>query len=298
MFQKALTGFFLLTLLCHSPLRAAPQPAGQTQPLEFVQTADPISYTFQYSSPEEEYLTTLRTTYALDDVVGGKSSDLEKVQTMCTWVHNRWAHNGRNRAKKADPLSILRNAALGQEFQCIEYSIVLSGVLTSLGIPTRTVYLKTADVETRRDGAGHVVAEAWLRDRQKWVMLDGQWDVVPMLNNTPLNAVEFQQALATNAPGLRIETASETKQKGYFNWIEPYLYYFDTVLDSRFGVNAPPSGLMLVPVGAKCPTVFQHDTPIRRMRYTNSVTTFYPNPVEMLIGEGPKPAPHGDGQAN
>ncbi|TGE29396.1 transglutaminase-like domain-containing protein [Hymenobacter metallicola] len=297
MIPKAITGIVLLAALCGSSPSFAQRTSAKSQPLEFALTADATSYTFQYSTPDEDYLTNLRATYALDDIVAGKSTDLEKVKTLCTWVHNRWVHNGRNRARKADPLSILHDAALGQEFQCIEYSIVLSGVLTAIGIPTRAVYLKTADVETRRDGAGHAVAEAWLRDQQKWVMIDGQWDVVPMLNNTPLNAVELQKALATNAPGLRIETASQTKQKSYLNWLEPYLYYFDTVLDSRFGVNAPPSGLMLVPIGAKCPTVFQHDTPIRRMRYTNSVTTFYPNPVELLVGEATKPAQHEAGRA-
>jgi transglutaminase-like putative cysteine protease len=277
-FTKSVPLAFLLLLSGPTALLAQ----NRLKPLEFDTAPDPTGYLFQRSTPDEPYLVDLSSSYALEDLVAGKDTDLAKVRAVCTWVHNRWEHNGRNEAKKPDPISILRDAAMGQQFQCVEYSIVIVGALTSLGIPARPLNLKTADVETRRGGAGHAVAEAWLRDQQKWVMVDGQWDVVPMLNDTPLNAVELQAALAAKAPGLHIATSSsETKSKGYFSWLADYLYYFDTPLDTRYGVKAAPSGLMLVPLGAKNPTVFQHDTPIHRMRYTHSVSTFYP-PVQSL----------------
>ncbi|GAA3994954.1 hypothetical protein GCM10022408_01650 [Hymenobacter fastidiosus] len=274
------TRSFVLTLLllaCQWPGSAQ----NRLKTLEFEKDPDPTTYTFQRSSPGEPYLVNLYTSYALEDIVVGKDTDLAKVQAVCTWVHNRWEHNGRNEARKPDPISILQDAAMGEQFQCVEYSIVIVGALTALGIPARPLNLKTADVETRRQGAGHAVAEAWLRDQQKWVMVDGQWDVVPMLNDVPLNAVELQAALVSKAPGLQIATSSGTKSKPYFTWLANYLYYFDTTLDTRIGTGTAPSGLMLVPTGAKNPTVFQHDTPISRMRYTHSVTTFY-QPVPSL----------------
>ncbi|SHI95056.1 Transglutaminase-like superfamily protein [Hymenobacter daecheongensis DSM 21074] len=272
---QTFTKSLAITLLFLLGYQQATIAQSRLRPLAFDKDSDPTPYTFQRSSPDEPYLMNLYTSYALEDIVAGKDTDLAKVRAVCSWVHNRWTHDGRNEAKKADPISILQEAAMGQQFQCVEYSIVIVGALTALGIPARPLNLKTADVEIRRDGAGHAVAEAWLRDQQKWVMVDGQWDVVPMLNDTPLNAVELQAALASKAPGLRIETNSETKSKPYFSWLADYLYYFDTVLDTRFGVKTAPSGLMLVPMGAKKPTVFQHDTPISRMRYTHSVSTFY-----------------------
>ncbi|GAA3935974.1 transglutaminase-like domain-containing protein [Hymenobacter algoricola] len=269
------------TLLCLLSLQQAATAQGRLKPLEFDKSADPTTYSFQRSTPDEPYLVNLYTSYALEDVVAGKETDLAKVQAVCTWVHNRWVHDGRGQAKKADPISILHDADMGQQFQCVEYSIVVVGTLTALGIPARPLYLKTADVETRREGAGHAVAEAWLRDQQKWVMVDGQWDVVPMLNDTPLNAVELQAALVNKTPGLHVVTSSNTKAKAYFSWVSDYLYYFDTVLDTRFGVKTSPSGLMLVPKGAKNPTIFQHGKAISRMRYTHSVGTFY-QPVPSL----------------
>lgn len=289
MVHKAIAGFALLAVLSSTYITAAQHLVSPPdQPLDFALAPDPTPCVFQYSSADEPYLVTLRENYALNDIVAGKTTDLEKARTLCTWVHNRWVHDGHVRAKKPDPLSILKEADLGSNFQCIEYSIVLSGALTAMGMPARAVYLKTADAETRREGAGHAVTEVWLRDQQQWAMLDAQWDAVPLLDNEPINVIELQKALAIDDPRLRIETASNTRAKTYFNWVSPYLYYFDTVIDNRFGVKTQPSGVMLVPMGAKCPTVFQRDTPIRRMRYTNSVVTFYPRPIEFLGGEATK----------
>jgi hypothetical protein len=297
MIYKAFAGFALVAALSSVYSAPAQLLAAPEKPLEFALAPDPTPCLFQFSSADEPYLVTLRENYALNDIVAGQATDLDKARTLCTWVHNRWVHDGHVRAKKPDPLSILKDADLGHNFQCIEYSIVLSGVLTAMGMPARAVYLKTADSETRREGAGHAITEVWLRDLQKWVMLDGQWDAVPLLNNEPINVIELQKAIAANAPGLRIETASNTRTKTYLNWVSPYLYYFDTVLDNRFGTKTQPSGVMLVPMGAKCPTVFQRETPIRRMRYTNSVTTFYPRPVEHLGGEANKPLLQEGGRA-
>lgn len=161
----------------------------------------------------------------------------------------------------------------------MEYSIVISGCLNALGIPSRVLALKTEDVETRKLGAGHVVAEAYVRDPDKWILIDGQWDVIPLLNGIALNALELQQAFAQNKPGLDIHSGSQSKPTEYFKWVRPYLFYLDVSLDNRVGI-ADRSGarLMLVPVGAKKPTVFQREFPIGEMLYTHSVRAFYAKP--------------------
>ncbi|MCC2545468.1 transglutaminase-like domain-containing protein [Hymenobacter sp. BT175] len=255
--------------------------------LPFTTQLDPAIPAFQYGTADDEYLTRLRDLYGLEDVVAGRQTDYDKVRALCVWVHNRWEHDGHSQARNLDPISILKEAALGKQFQCIEYSTVLTGALSSIGIPARTVYLKTADVETRRSGASHVVTEAWLRDQQKWVLVDAQWDIIPTLRNTPLSAVELQKVLATNEPDLQFATSTGAKGNYYFKWLKPYLYYFDTRLDQRFGVNAAPSSLMLVPEGAPKPRIFQRTAKITRMRYTNSVSTFYSAPDVVLLSLDP-----------
>lgn len=236
-------------------------------------------YTFRHSAPTEPYLTTLRTTYRLDSVVAGNTTDLARVQALCAWVSQQWKHNGSNTPRQSDPASILQEAAQGKQFRCVEYGIVLSGALASLGIPSRVLALKMADVETRKVGAGHVLTEVWLRDQRKWVLVDGQWDVIPFLGGVPLNAVELQKALAERAPGFTVQSPRGTTAKQYARWILPYLYYFDTSFDQRFGVKHEPGALMLVPAGASNPTVFQRKYPLSNLTYTNSVASFYAPPV-------------------
>jgi hypothetical protein len=254
----------------------APLPVAQA-PLVFSPLAEPqAEYHFQRSAPTEPYLTRLRTTYRLDSIVAACPTDLAKVEALCAWVHTRWAHDGQNESPQREPIAILQAAAQGKRFRCVEYGIVLSAALTACGIPARTVSLKTMDVETRRSGAGHVLAEAWLADQQKWVLADGQWDVVPLWQGKPLNAVELQKALAEHASGLTVHSAAGTSAATYATWIRPYLFYFDTGLDSRFGVQHTAGSLMLVPVGAKNPTVFQGVLPLTNLKFTHCLRSFYP----------------------
>ncbi|GAA4301128.1 transglutaminase-like domain-containing protein [Nibribacter koreensis] len=230
---------------------------------------------YQHSTPDNAYLTRLRTSYQLEKVVAGKKSDFDKVKAVSNWVRQRWEHNGDNEPLKNDPISILEEAATGKKFRCVEYGIVVSGALNALGIPARTLALKMEHADTISYGAGHVVAEAYLKDQKKWVMVDGQFDVIPMLKNTPLNAVELQQALSAGAPDLKVVSFSGTKAADYFSWVAPYLFYFNTRLDNRYDVERVLGSIMLVPKGYKNLTAFQKN-PIQNMVYTHSLKDFYP----------------------
>ncbi|WP_066512248.1 transglutaminase-like domain-containing protein [Rufibacter sp. DG15C] len=237
--------------------------------------APQLNSVYQRSTPDNAYLSRLRTTYQLEKVVAGKKTNFEKVKAVCGWVRQRWEHNGDNTPLKNDPISILEEAATGKSFRCVEYGIVVSGALNALGIPARTLALKMEHADTISYGAGHVVAEAYLKDLKKWVMVDGQFDVIPMLKNTPLNAVELQQALSAGAPDLKVVSFSGTKAADYFPWVAPYLFYFNTVLDNRYGVDRVLGSIMLVPKGYKNLPAFQKN-PIQNMVYTHSLADFYP----------------------
>lgn len=238
-------------------------------------------------------LTTLRTKYGLEEVVAGAGDDYEGLRRLVKWAHERWQHNGDNTPSHSDPLTILAEAAEGKQFRCVEYATVTVGCAQALGMPARILSLKRKDVETAKNSAGHVVAEVWLDSRKKWVFVDGQWDAIPEKDGVPLNAVEFQEAFAKDAPGLRIRSSSKVDAARYLLWIVPYLYYFDFNVDQRlFGRGSdhssneqryqPKSGkIMLVPKGAKKPTVFQRTAPIRNCTYISSAKAFYPAPVSL-----------------
>lgn len=251
----------------------------QVQILKFDEVPTAESYDFLWSHPDEPYLKRLRAEYELDKIVAGSNSDYEKIQAICLWVHGLWKHHGFNEPQKSDPISILQEVKQGKRFRCVEYAIVINGCLNALGIPSRVLGLKTEDVESRRYGAGHVVIEAYLQDINKWILIDGQWYVIPLLNGTPLNAVELQNAIAQKLPGLNILSLSETKPDEYFRWIGPYLFYFDIRRDNRVGVSdRSRKKLMLVPIGANKPKVFQQKWPIGDVIYTHSVYAFYTIP--------------------
>ena len=243
-------------------------------------------YQFRYDKQPGNitFLKQLRTEYKLDEVIKGAKNDTEKALKMMNWVHQQWKHNGSNQPSKPDALTILQEAKDGKMFRCVEYGIVTTSALNSVGLKARTLALKTKDVETTESGAGHVVLEVYLNDLGKWVMLDSQWDAMPVLKGKPLNAVEFQNAIVNNFDQLEIKSLSGTGKRTYANWIVPYLYYFDVKFDNREGdlndqlaVNGKKS-LMLVPSGAKNPTVFQKQWPINNCVYTNSMADFYAKP--------------------
>lgn len=236
------------------------------------------NYDFIYDTIDDPYLVKLRTEFELDTIISGCTSDLEKIRALSAWVQNLWEHDGSNTPEKSDPISILHEVQNGSRFRCVEYAIVLNGCLNAVGITSRTLALKTKDVETRESGAGHVVLEAYSKDMDKWIMVDSQWDVIPVLNGIPLNAVEFQNALVNNRFDVDILSAADLSKTYYFKWIGEYLFYFDVLVDNRVVNRTSPMSLMLVPVGEKNPVVFQKEWPIEDMIYTHSVNAFYTEP--------------------
>ena len=248
--------------------------------LHFMEDDVIASIAFQWSNPDNSYLQELRINYELDQLLLDAADDYRKVGILSQWTQARWDHDGWNTPAKWDPISILEEAAAGKNFRCVEYAIVLAGVLNAVDIPARILGLKRSDVETRRSGAGHVVVEAYLRDQTKWIMIDPQWDTIPVLDGVPLNAVELEEALARKEPELSLNSLSGTEPDRYFRWITPYLYYFDVRLDNRYGQEKSKQQLMLVPLGALKPSVSQRKYPMKNMIYTHSTKVFYPKYID------------------
>lgn len=232
----------------------------------------------------DDYLNRLKAKYHLEDLVSNTDSDFEKVQTIAKWVTGLWEHDGWNTPTKNDPLSILDEVTEnGQQFRCVEYGTVIYGCLTALGVPARILGLKTEDVETREYGAGHVVAEIYLKDLNKWIFVDGQWGMIPILNNTPLDGVEFAQALkekdalADSLDVINLLPERNDDKEQYFQWIEEYLYFFDfTYWQRDTNENLSGKSIMLTPIDAEDPKVFQINYTLGIDTYTHSVVDFYP----------------------
>ena len=249
--------------------------------LSFNSENNNYKFLFEEKPDTNNYLNTLRTTYKLDNLIDKSKSDADNVLKVLNWVHSQWNHDGMNEPSKNDALTILKEAHEGKSFRCVEYGIVTAACLNALGFKARTLGLQTKDVETAESGAGHVLTEVWLNDLQKWAMLDGQWNAMPVLNNIPLNAVELQKAIVTNYDSIEIKSLSASDRVNYIEWISPYLFYFVAPFDNREILNSKPfeiegkSHLMLVPTGAKEPKKFQKKWDIDYCIYSNSLHDFY-----------------------
>jgi len=280
-------GVFVLLSGCYPALQLINYiPSPKLQPISFEKETANAGFRFFYpDTTGDEYLRRLRTQYGLDTLVQKQGSPFGKLLAVLNWTHNQWEHSGNNHPEKPDPISILEEAKTGKQFRCVEYGIVSSAALKSVGIKARCLGLKTRDVEKVRHAAGHVVAEAYLGNPGKWVFLDAQMNVVPVLDGVPLNAVEFQSAVMNNKKNLKLVNidgeVSEKDKEAYINFAAKYLYYFDFTFDQRVGENTRyekidgKTKLTLVPLGAKEPKIFQRNDSINYSLYTRSLADFY-----------------------
>jgi hypothetical protein len=234
------------------------------------------------------FLRQIRVENGLSQLVEHAKSDKEKTLIILNWTHNLWSHSGVNTPSQGDALTIIKEARQGSKFRCVEYGVVSFTALLSIGMKARGLGLQARDIETCKIGGAHYLAEVWLSDLNKWALIDGQFNVMPVLNGLPLNAVEFQKAIIDKQAFVLMNMQGEITGKErskYLNFISVYLYYFDVYFDNlphsakdRFKVDGKNS-LMLVPLKAKNPTVFQRNYPNDDFIYTHSLKDFYRMPI-------------------
>ena len=236
------------------------------------------SYPFFYARPDSAALQELRETYRLEALTAPCDQDLCRLERVCAWVNGLWEHDGDNEPSAPDALTILGEVARGKRFRCVEFGTVVASCAAALGLPSRVVGLKTADCETREYGAGHVVTEVYLRDKRSWVMVDGQWNVIPVADGRPLSALGLRDALNDGERVTSLTAVSGEQVSEFLAWIDKYLFYFETQFDNReLGVEGK-ARLLLVPFGAPEPTVFQRKWPMKDVTYTHSAKAFYSVP--------------------
>lgn len=266
-------------------------PSKSIMPLEFDRVAEHPSLEFIYQTPENSpELIDLNHRYRLDSVWNQGSGEIDRVLQILNWTHTRWEHDGSNPASESKTLVILAEAEAGERFRCVEYGLVLRSALASQGMMARTLGLKTRDVEVTRLGAGHVLTEVWSSEFQKWFLADGQFNVVPIAEGVPLNAVELQEAIVGKREFQLVDAMgpiAQERRERYLDFIPHYLYHFDFKFDQRelplgeLTTNSDKTFLMLVPKGSKNPSVFQRKSSMDYLLYTHSLGDFYRAPIPM-----------------
>ncbi len=265
-------------------------PSSNLKEISF--SEEPADPQFEFYYPDtlgNVYVRQLRTTYKLEELVSNEKSDMDKILAILDWTSQQWSHNGSNVPSKSDAITILQEASEGKQFRCVEYGIVATSALNSIGFHSRTLGLKSRDVEKVMRGAGHVVSEVYSEELGKWIYMDPQFNIMPTLYGTPLNGVEFQKAIEGRNPGLKLVSKqgelSDEDARSYIKWVGKYLFYFDVLFDQetlnsdQYKTVGGMTKLTLVPVGHKEPRIFQRKYKIDYSHYTHSLNDFYRVPL-------------------
>jgi hypothetical protein len=116
----------------------------------------------------------------------------ERFLAALEWVSVQWDHDGMNQAPPGtSSYQLLQNVKRGQRYRCVEYGTVVSDLLLSLGHPSRTLNIMTADVAYGGFGQGHVASEVWSDTLDKWIFIDPQFSMSATHQGRPLSFHEM-----------------------------------------------------------------------------------------------------------
>ena len=146
----------------------------------------PAAFGFQYEDFFNQDVQMLREKYSLGKLVVDAATDLEKFIILREWVRGRISEG---RPKNVDynfnALNILERAGKGEHFFCSETATIFTQCVISLGYIGRYVGLFK----------GHILAEVWSNDFNKWVVMDVGDNLHYEKFGVPLSALELNIAL-------------------------------------------------------------------------------------------------------
>ncbi|WP_030157752.1 transglutaminase-like domain-containing protein [Glycomyces sp. NRRL B-16210] len=187
------------------------------------------------------------------------------AKALLAWASGLWRH-ANARINAGDALDVLEQVALGARYSCVEYSIVLAQGLNALRIPARRVWLRRGDYHDGV-GQGHAVAEAWIDELDRWVLLDGQHGAYwAGEDGRALNLPELQ---ARKSPARPVHV-------GPRNAIQ------DPALWSAYFAHASVSGAAWAPEGYV--PVFQDGQVLPTERLLRSAEDAYPRLSDLAVG--------------
>ncbi len=267
-------------------------------PLKKIEIIDTNNYFSGFSSdlyPENSadkaYLSNLRA-YVLKRVRLDPQDDPGVILKALEWVSLQWKQDGMNEPRKGESaLDILKDVhQRGARYRCVEYSLVLSEILRSLGYVSRKLSLRSVNVAYGPGGQGHVGTEVWSNHLQKWIFVDPQFSVYPTYKGRYLNYYEiyrlkkqgkFSKIRFNATPGYQKRDPKFNAQdyvRGYRQFLKQYFGYMATPI-TRSGKNYD---LVLQLDGKREPLTFQ-GLPLGNSLFTRDPRDLYFKVNQTLI---------------
>jgi hypothetical protein len=258
-------------------------------PISFDSAEKHPAYHFKYETNNNNaYLQELKNEYGLEKLVEGSKTQKEKALKILNWVRGQGQHDENHMQKRTDAISLLQAAKEGKNFGSKEYAIITAACLNALEMPARVLVLKKKEAATAAADSSYVLCEFFMKDYNKWVLLDPQFEVMPLRNGIPLNAVEFQNTIVNYYQDLEIQSLFTINKRTYVNSIFPFLYYFQAKLDNSVVKNTVSEKLqdeksvLLVPKGEKVLSAFNKQSK-GALFITNSLADFYTSPYFLVL---------------
>lgn len=229
----------------------------------------------------DAFLKQLKEHNELERLIDPNREDFQNILNVSSWISSRWEEDEDIFKKQGKTNRIFKKSIGTNNPRGIEYSYILKACLRSLGYTIRTIFLESKNRKDLKSGEKHIFFEVYLRDQEKWFLIDPQFDIIIKKNGVPLNAVEFQQVLI-NEEELEIENPSDLIDSiDYLEWIGPYLFYFTTSLNNGKAslcdkISGNKKRLILVPVNENPPSYLKNLIKMRISLITHSIMDFYP----------------------
>lgn len=249
---------------------------------KYLHDGSEVDVVFLYPDLSSEYFEKLKRQNPFD-LVG--LSSINKAKKIAGYVHSLWKHDGNNTPQNPDPIEIINESKkMRKGFRCVEYSVVASALLWAYGITSRVVGLKVKNIETIESGGGHIVIEFWSDEISKWIMIDVQEGVIPKNEKSYLSCAELSDLLDAkeniDLECVENSTFNMDYKNDFIKWIYPYLYFIDTPLTTVTFLDdekrLSQEKVLLCPVGATTPEVFQNKYKLSYTIVTHYINDFYP----------------------
>lgn len=192
--------------------------------------------TLQFTHPNNNDLSQLRTIYKLDSIAGN-NNERDKFIAILNWVHSKISHNGNKEIPdKRDALSLLND---NKELDCRGLATILNEAYLALGYPSRVTLCMPRD---NTDGESHVVVSVYSKHYSRWIMMDPTSNAyICDENGQILGLKEIREKIINGEPMILNSDANwngkvnRTIDEYLYTYMAKNLYWFETPVINTFG---------------------------------------------------------------
>ena len=235
---------------------------------------------------ELEVYRAVRDTFNLDSVLSNVSTPHEKMMRLTDFTAGMKLNLKRDFDHALNLGDLLVRMRSEEKLPQNAPAVLLTGMAQALGFKARTVFLMTNDCQETKEEAGHYITEVWMDDVSRWAMFDPEYNIVPMVGEYPLSALDLQASIINNRPYKFMRNGNEVGKDvrtDYLRYIPHHLFYFASAYDQRVAPDDRVSydgftHLLLVPSEVEIPVIFQREYLLESYEVTHNKAWFYAAP--------------------